>query len=70
MSTARTFNLFKFASRNVRNRYSRLAGSAIRSYRASCKLHCLECCGWDHKAAKECNANHCSLWAANRKIFG
>jgi len=65
----RTFDPFKFASPEQRRRYSSLAKRAAINYQASCKLHCLECCGWHYRTAKTCTANHCSLWAANQRIF-
>ena len=32
------------------------------SRRAACRLHCLECCGWQSREVELCSAPGCCLW--------
>ena len=36
----------------------------------SIKLKCLDCCGWEHGEAKQCENSSCALWLLNGRIFG
>lgn len=39
------------------------------SPRRAAKLQCLECCGWERKAARACEASACPLWAITSPLF-
>lgn len=51
-----------------RSLYSKVASEAASgSFPAILKLKCLECCGWDKKAVRDCEIRSCALWVRNRK---
>jgi hypothetical protein len=65
----RQYDPLKYAPSKAEKRYSSLVKAAKTGYRASCKLFCVECNGWDYQASKACLTNHCPLWSANQRIF-
>lgn len=51
-------------------RYAELRRKAAAGqYRASVKLHCIECCGWEYAEVKRCEIEHCALYAVRARIF-
>ena len=75
ITEGRIRDLMRSASPEHKKRYEPLVRRVVAagkkaSYRDSVRVHCLECCAWQHAEVKRCEIAHCALYGKRTQIFG